>query len=327
MNLQCRLGENWSRLPAIVPIAPCSVRCRPTGSLARVELPWTIQAVSRGHYENFPVASLLCPPALRAPIVAIYRFARTADDIADEGDAPPSHRLATLADYASTLTRSSCGLLPTQWPEVFLPLRDASAQYSLPIEPMQDLLDAFAQDCSNPLYVDRSQLLDYCRRSANPIGRLLLHLYEVSEPLALKQSDAICTALQLINFWQDASIDLPRGRNYFPLQDLQRHGLSHGDLQFGGDCIASQAVLAELAAWTQDMMMQGCALVNRLPGRIGWELALVVQGGLRILAKIAAMEYRTLGARPQLSKLDYPAMAWRAARMRWTKPPQTEAAT
>lgn len=169
--------------------------------------------VSIEHYENFPVASILCPARLRAPILAIYRFARTADDLADEGDAPATQRLMQLRAYRRELDAPAEAPL-SRWPEVFGPLRRAVTDFRLPMPLLHDLLDAFEQDCGNPAYQDRLQLLDYCRRSANPVGRLLLHLNGVQDAQALAQSDAICTALQLINFWQDPSVDLPRGRSY-----------------------------------------------------------------------------------------------------------------
>jgi squalene synthase HpnC len=190
--------------------------------------------------------------------------------------------------------------------------------FSLPGAPLHDLLDAFSQDTRNPLYADRAQLLDYCRRSANPIGRLLLHLYAVSDAVSLQQSDDICTALQLINFWQDLSVDLPRGRVYVPLADLYAQGLELAALQAGrpaADTAAARRLVAELCAWAGGLMQQGAPLALRLPGRAGWELRLVVQGGLRILEKIAAMDHATLQARPKLGAADLPLLLWRAWRM------------
>ncbi len=275
--------------------------------------------VNHGHYENFPVASLLCPPHLRPPILAIYRFARTADDIADEGTASAAERLQTLANYATCLDNALRGKLIGQWPEVFVPLTLAAESHALSRPLLHDLLSAFSQDCLNPLYADRSQLLDYCRRSASPIGRLLLGLYGIDDVTSLARSDAVCTALQLINFWQDPSVDLARGRNYFPLEDLQRQGLSHAEMVPGNDTPATQAVLADLTQWAAQWMDEGSSLVHHLPGRMGWELRLVVQGGLQIVAKIRQMEHRTLGRRPRLSAMDYPALLWRAARMGSTR--------
>jgi len=271
--------------------------------------------VSIGHYENFPVASLLCPPRLRPAVLAIYRFARTADDLADEGDASPACRRNALAAYRRALDRAAAGQPTDDWPEVFGPLRPVLGRHGLPMPLLHDLLDAFAQDCDSPLYRDRQHLLDYCRRSAHPIGRLLLNLYGVGDARLLAQSDAICSALQLINFWQDPSVDLARGRNYFPLQDLQRHGLRHDDLRAGRDTPATQAVVAEMVDWSRQLMAEGSPLATTLPGRIGWELRLVVQGGLRVLARIEALQFKTLGTRPTLRAHDLPGMLWRAARM------------
>lgn len=268
------------------------------------------------HYENFPVASLLCPAALRAPVRAIYAFARTADDLADEGDATPAERLAALADYRRELRRVSAGLhADERWAGVFEPLRCALYDFCLPVELLDALLDAFEQDATQVCYRDRSELLSYCSRSANPVGRLMLHLYRVDDPSALAQSDAICTALQLINFWQDLRIDSARGRIYLPEEDRQRHGL--GAEQFLGlvDDGRMRAAVADVAAWAGGLMRQGAPLVHRVGGRAGWELRLVVQGGLRILDKIAAADHATMSHRPAIDWHDLPLLFWRAARM------------
>jgi squalene synthase HpnC len=277
------------------------------------------------HYENFPVASLLCPPRLRPPIAAIYGFARTADDIADEGDATPNERLAQLKAYRADLRGLARGAkVSDRWPEVFDPLARAMRDFKLPEPLLAALLSAFAQDIEKSRdgtdYIDRAQLLDYCTRSANPIGRLMLHLYDIHEPVALAQSDAICTALQLINFWQDPSVDLPRGRFYFPLADCKTHRVKPSKLKtYGPDSAApSQGALKLIAAevlWARELMQQGAPLVHRVPGRMGWELRLVVQGGLRILDKIEALGYDTLRHRPTVGAADAPLLAWRALRM------------
>jgi squalene synthase HpnC len=277
--------------------------------------------VSIDHYENFPVASWLCPPPLRAAVMAIYHFARTADDIADEGDATPDQRRADLARYRLALQATARGTpLADAWSPVFVPLAAAITRHGLPLQLLDDLLDAFVQDTGNPQHADRAQLLDYCRRSANPIGRLMLHLAGVDDAVSLAQSDAVCTALQLINFWQDPSVDLPRGRHYLPLADAQRHGLSLDTLATQPDSAASQALLRELCQWAASLMRQGAPLACRVPGRLGWELRLVVQGGLRILERIDHLQYRTLHQRPVLGASDAPVMAWRALRMRTSAP-------
>jgi squalene synthase HpnC len=273
--------------------------------------------VSVDHYENFPVASVLCPPALRPAVVAVYHFARTADDLADEGSASAGSRLADLAAYRADLVAALAGRqVSARWPRVFDALARRSAQFALPAQPLHDLLDAFTQDVHNPVYVDQAELLDYCRRSANPVGRLLMHLYGVDDARSLQQSDAICTALQLINFWQDLSVDLPRGRHYVPEAALQAHGLRRADLARGADSSAARALVRSLCAQARALMLEGAPLALRLPGRAGWELRLVVQGGLRILEKIARMDHAALRTRVRLTAADGPVLLWSAARMR-----------
>ena len=274
------------------------------------------------HYENFPVASFLCPAHLRAPIAAIYHFARTADDIADEGTASAEERLGDLAAYRADLhvaarqgTQAS-----RRWPNIFTPLAVAIHQYQLPVQLLDDLIDAFVQDTRKSAdgsgYANQAELLDYCRRSANPVGRLLLHLYGVTNTLALQRSDAICSALQLINFWQDLSVDLSRGRYYLPADALAQWELRLADLQTAARTgqlsqNATQLIASQVdSAWA--LMRFGSKLVHQVPGRAGWELRLVVQGGLRILNRIAALNYATLTQRPRLRKWDYAVMVWRA---------------
>lgn len=249
------------------------------------------------HYENFPVASWLCPPALRAPILALYGFARTADDIADEGNATPDERLQALQQVRQDLQaiwrdpqHSS-----QRWPDVFAALARQHQTWAFPRVLLEDLLDAFEQDViytrDHHVYTDRTELLDYCRRSANPIGRLILHLAQVRDAESLAMSDAICSALQLINFWQDLSVDVPRGRLYLPVG----------------------AGLSDELAYARLLMVQGAPLVHRLPGRLGWELRLVVQGGLRILDKSEQQDTRQV--RPVIQAWDTPLMLWRALGM------------
>ncbi len=269
------------------------------------------------HYENFPVASVLCPPAIRPAVVSIYHFARTADDLADEGDAAPAQRLADLAAFRSELRAALAGQAPAgRWPEVFGPLATNIGRYQLPAAPLHALLDAFEQDVRNPAYADRAALLDYCRHSANPVGRLLLHLYGVADGRALRQADAICTALQLINFWQDLSVDGPRGRCYVPEADRLAHGVALADLHAARDSAAARHLVAALCVWARGLMTEGAPLALAVGGRAGWELRLVVQGGLRILEKIERMDHAALNRRPALSASDLPALLWRAARMR-----------
>lgn len=269
------------------------------------------------HYENFPVASLLCPPHLRQPIAAIYSFARTADDIADEGDATPAARLADLAAYLADLRAIAQGQAPSpRWADVFLPLQGVLRSHHLPMPLLEDLLSAFAQDVEKTRdaegYADRAELLDYCRRSANPVGRLLLHLYGVGDAQALQQSDAICTALQLINFWQDLSVDIPRHRHYLPRADCAAHGACQAELLALQSTRENARLIADCADWARTTMESGAPLVHRLPGRAGWELRLVVQGGLRILDKVEALKGGSLHTRPRLHTWDWLVMLGRA---------------
>lgn len=279
---------------------------------------WRAQPVT--HYENFPVASWLCPPALRAPIAAIYGFARTADDLADEGDATPAERLAALAEYGTELHRVAAGHPPgARWAAVFGPLQGAMRDHALPVPLLADLLSAFTQDivrtAGGLTYADRDGLLDYCRRSANPVGRLLLHLYGIHDARALARSDAICTALQLINFWQDFSVDLPRGRHYLADADLARFGVERALLQRQPLDPRARALVADAAAWARALMDEGAPLVHQVPGRMGWELRLVVQGGLRILDKVEALRGGSLTRRPVLGGWDWMRMMVRAVAM------------
>ncbi|CAN7512734.1 squalene synthase HpnC [Acidovorax sp. Leaf78] len=272
------------------------------------------------HYENFPVASVLCPPHLRQPIAAIYGFARTADDIADEGDAPAADRLADLAAFHADLMAIAQGQPPSpRWASVFLPLQAVLRSHQLPVPLLADLLSAFAQDVEKTRdaegYADRAELLDYCRRSANPVGRLLLHLYGVHGDEALRESDAICTALQLINFWQDLSVDIPRGRHYLPRADCVTHNASQADLLALHSTPDTARLIANCAQWARASMHSGAPLVHRLPGRAGWELRLVVQGGLRILDKVDALQGGSLHTRPRLNAWDWCVMLARAVVM------------
>jgi squalene synthase HpnC len=270
------------------------------------------------HYENFPVASFLCPPHLRAPIAAIYHFARTADDIADEGDATPAQRLDELQAYRQDLIaacKNEGTTASTRWPHVFGPLQVALQAHQLPPQLLHDLLDAFVQDTKKSAasegYATHAELLDYCRRSANPVGRLLLHLYDVNDALALERSDAICSALQLINFWQDLSVDIPRGRYYLPQDDCARYEVSQDDIRIQRQTENATQLIAACAQSARASMLFGSQLVHQIPGRAGWELRLVVQGGLRILDRIEALNYATLNTRPTLRWWDFPVMLWR----------------
>ncbi len=265
----------------------------------------------RHRAENFPVASWLCPARLRPPILAIYRFARQADDIADEGDADAAARQAGLAHLRGQLQLMEQGL-PCD-PQ-HAPLAQAIAQWRLPTAQLHALLDAFEQDTHTSHYATRADLLAYCQRSANPVGRLLLHLVGVVGDDAIARSDAICTALQLINFWQDLGVDRLKGRVYLPEEDLSRHGLSTHDVLAGRDSPALRAAVRDVNAWALALMAEGAALPAQVPGRLGWELRAVVAGGRRVAEKIIAMDHATLTHRPRLRAWDSPLLLWRTLR-------------
>ena len=276
------------------------------------------------HYENFPVASWLCPPRLRPPIAAIYHFARTADDIADEGNAPPAERLADLAAYRADLHAIARGAAPSpRWARVFQARAVQMQAFQLPLQPLDDLLSAFAQDvrktAAGDTYADWPELIDYCRRSAHPVGRLLLHLYGVTDAQAQQESDAICTALQLINFWQDLSVDIPRGRYYLPLAECAVHGIVISDPARQFATLKSDEkttnLIAACAHQASVSMQKGLKLVHRIPGRAGWELRAVTQGATRVLDKIDALGAAVLHQRPTVGKADAPRILWRMLRM------------
>ena len=254
------------------------------------------------HYENFPVASLLLPARLREPVEAIYAFARSADDIADEGDAAPLTRLAQLSEYRCALDRIEHGDTPDD--AMFARLARNIRGHALPLQPFRDLLDAFSQDVGKTRYTNFDELLDYCRRSANPVGRLLLRLYRADTPANIARADAICTSLQLINFWQDVRLDREKDRIYLPEDEMARFGVSASQLDAQRVDDAWRALMAFQVERARTMMNRGAPLAATLPGRIGWELKLIVLGGLRILERIELAGYDVFRRRPALGKID-----------------------
>ncbi|HEY9270817.1 MULTISPECIES: squalene synthase HpnC [Achromobacter] len=270
------------------------------------------------HYENFPVASLLLPRRLRGAVTDIYRYARAADDIADEGSATDAERLNQLAAFRAELHR--IGAEPGARPEpgspelasIFVPLAATIARHQLPITPFYDLLSAFEQDISVKRYEDYATLADYCTRSANPVGRLMLHLFEATNPQNVSEADAICTGLQLVNFWQDVRVDWHKHRVYLPQEDLRRHGVTDDDLAACRLTPAWRDLMAFEVERARALLHFGAPLARRLPGRMGLELRLVVQGGLRVLERIEAGGYDVFMNRPELGAKDWAIMMWRA---------------
>lgn len=266
--------------------------------------------MSVGHYENFPVASLLLPKPLREPIAVIYRFARAADDFADEGDDAPALRLERLEGYRIELRRIAAQAAPEQ--PLFEEVARIVRTHALPLQPFHDLLDAFSQDVVKKRYATFSEVLDYCRRSANPVGRLLLHLFKRTDGTALKQSDAICTSLQLINFWQDVAIDWRRGRVYLPQDEMRRFGVTEAHLAEQRCDAAWRELMRFQCERARDMMLEGAALARSLSGRAALEIRVTAQGGLRILEKLKRAQYDAFRRRPVLRWHDWPLLLWRA---------------
>ena len=262
------------------------------------------------HYENFPVASLMVPKAQRRAVELIYAFARSADDLADEGDAPAEMRLKALDRYLTELDR----IEQKQTPEspLFQELAGIVAQHELPLDLFRSLIFAFKQDVTVKGYQNFNQLLNYCQHSANPVGRLMLHLFKAVTPLNLKRSDNVCTALQLINFWQDIDVDWKKNRVYLPQDELSLYHVSEqqiADRQWNDNFAALVDFQIDRS---RQIMLSGASLAQDLPGRFGWEIRLTVLGGLRILEKLRQVRGNVFANRPTLGLSDWVLLGWRS---------------
>ncbi len=260
--------------------------------------------MSVNHYENFPVGSVLLPKRLRQPVHAIYHFARTADDYADEGNASNEQRLASLNDLSQELDLIAAEKVP-QMPLMQTLNQNAIQPYSLPLTPFHDLLSAFSQDVVTKRYQTFTELMDYCRRSANPVGNLLLHLYGKTSTEQIAMSDAICSALQLINFWQDVAIDWKKDRVYIPQEDLIQFSITEDDIAHGNINDDFRSLLKFECDRARAMMLSGAPLGRILKGRIGFELRMIIQGGMRILDKLEQNRYDIFSHRPTLQITDW----------------------
>ena len=255
-----------------------------------------------GHYENFPVASMLLPQPQRDAIAAIYAYARTADDFSDEPEFA-AKRVALLKSWMAKLDK------PAGEDPIFVALQDAIQTYRLPRQLLKDLLLAFLQDCAQTRYRDIGQLLGYCKLSADPVGRLVLRVFDLDTPANLKASDDICTALQLANHWQDLAADVQlRDRIYLPQDELKRFGVSEAQLKAGHFTAALGELMQLQVDRAESLFAAGEELPGRLPGRLGLEIRLTLLGGRRILSKIRKQGYDTLAARPRLTGNDAPGM-------------------
>jgi len=289
------------------------------------------ERIARRHYENFPVASLLLPAAMRPHIAAMYAFARAADDFADEGDRSQAERLALLDGWGRRLT--SCvraeaaeslnpeSRIPNPEPDaIFLALGHTIRSFALPVSLFEDLLSAFRQDVVTTRYAGWSDVMDYCRRSANPVGRLVLRVAGYSDGRMDGASDAVCTALQLTNFWQDLGRDWRKGRLYVPRDDYERAGAREADLAARTISPAWRSVLSEMAARTRALFAEGRAVCDGVAGRLRYELRLTWLGGMRILDRLERGGYDVFSARPALGLLDIPSLLWGAAAWGRTRP-------
>ncbi len=262
--------------------------------------------ITREHYENFPVASLAMPKKLRPHTAAVYAFARYADDLADEGERTPAERQQLLEEWRGQLHAALDG---TAEHPVFIALADTIRRHAIPPALFDDLIDAFVQDTITPEYETYEQVLDYCSRSANPVGRIVLSLHGILDERTAPLSDKLCTGLQLVNFWQDVSVDRLKPRVYLPKEDLQRFGVEISDVLSGKDSDRLRACIAFQVERTKDFFRDSVLLFDQLPMRLRLELRAVWRGGFRILEKIEKQEYTTVRTRPVLSSSDYVVMA------------------
>lgn len=270
------------------------------------------EKLASSHYENFPVGSRLVPKTKRRYVYAIYAFARIADDFADEqyeADLSEADRLAALTDWERQLDECLTGRASHP---IFLALATAIHDLQLPSSPFRDLLSAFRQDVVKRRYSSFSEILDYCSRSANPIGRLVLLLFGYRESELHALSDRICTALQLINFWQDVPVDIAKDRIYLPLDEMAQFGVTEDDLRARRFTPAYASLLSYQVERTRRMLADGRLLPEGVSGRLRYELRLTWLGGMRILERIAAIGFDTLNARPTITNVDKAGLLVRA---------------
>lgn len=265
------------------------------------------EALTRAHYENFPVGSLLIPKHLRPHIHSIYAFARTADDFADEPGMTSRERLEHLDQWKVHL--DTCLTTPTE--PIFIALAETIRSQNLPIQLLHDLLTAFRLDVNTNRHQTFDDLLHYCTYSANPVGRLILHLFGYRDERLAQQSDAICSALQLANFWQDIAIDFSRNRIYIPQKDLEHFGIGLNDLECQNISPKFCALLDELIKRTRTLFYKGYPLLNTVRGRLRLELRLTWLGGLEILNKIPQNNYDIFHRRPTVGKRDLPRLVFK----------------
>ncbi len=271
----------------------------------------TSLVLANTHYENFPVASVLLPMRLRKPIGLIYSFARQSDDFADEGDLSPEQRLDLLDGFKRELDLIQTNAVPKT--PFFVTLQAMIKAQQLPLAPFYDLLDAFSQDVVKSRYENFDEVMDYCRRSANPIGRLVLHLYDAVTPQNIAYSDAICSALQIINFLQDVEIDFKKNRIYFPLDEMREYKIEEQQIAKGDTSGAWSSFMEFEINRVRGLLRSGAPLGLILPGRFGLEMRTILAGGERILYKLQKSHGDMFNQRPVLKPWDWATMLYKAA--------------
>lgn len=259
-------------------------------------------ALAKNHYENFPVASFLIPKYYRKDVALVYWFARTADDLADEGDAAQDKRLDELNKFESEFQKSLNGESNDFY---FNQLSKTIKSNDLTINYFTDLLSAFKQDVLKKEYESYDDVLDYCRRSANPVGRILLELFKVRDEEALKSSDKICTALQLTNFYQDTAIDIEKGRNYFPQNEMKMFNVTKKMFELKENNPNIKALVKHNVERAQLLFDEGKTLLKYLNGRFKIEIKWTIAGGEKILEKIRQNDYDVFSKRPKLNKIEF----------------------
>jgi squalene synthase HpnC len=268
------------------------------------------ERMARGHYENFPVASRLLPPAMRPHVAALYAFARTADDFADEGTRPAAERLRLLDDWEKQLHACVEMEADDRVDQIFLAVGKTIRTCNLPVTLFDDLLSAFRQDITTHRYQTWDGVLDYCRRSANPVGRLVLRIAGYNDPRLDRSSDALCTALQLTNFWQDIGRDWKQDRLYVPLDDLDACHARVDDLADLRMTETWRCALHRVVQRTRELFHSGRAVCDGVSGRLRYELRLTWLGGTRVLDRLEGDDFNVFAARPALGVADFaPLMA------------------
>jgi hydroxysqualene synthase len=297
-------GRHDVSIPASAPIPP-----ELTEAYAYCE------RIAREHYENFPVASFVLPAPLRPHVAAVYAFARSADDFADQPHRSPDERYRLLEDWREMLWLCATPQGAPLYSPLFRALGHTIRVCDLPLSLFEDLLSAFRQDVATSRYQTWPELMDYCRRSANPIGRLVLAIAGYVGPDIEQRSDCVCTALQLTNFWQDLAVDWRNGRLYVPAEESKGFGAKEEDLHLGKITPEWSDALRHVVGRTRDLFLEGRSICDLVRGRLRWELRVTWLGGMLVLDRLAASRFDVFRARPTVRRRDTVALAWRA--LRW----------